>query len=202
MEEKLYWIWLSRIEKLGSIRLKKLLDIYKSPKDIWGENKEKLLKIDGIGEKIVYEILKDEYRKNLDKYLKYVEKNNIKIVNIFDDNYPRNLKNIYDPTQILFVKGNEKVLNDFSLAIIGCRQNSNYGEIEAKEIAKELALRKITTISGLAYGIDSISQRQTVLNKGKTIAVLDNGLDMIYPKENEKLAEEIIKMEEQLSQNI
>ena len=65
--------------------------------------------------------------------------------------------------------------------------------LKDNSIAKELSLRKITTISGLAYGIDSISQRQTVLNKGRTIAVLGNGLDMIYPKENEKLAEEIIK---------
>ena len=193
MEEKLYWIWLSRINSLGTIKMKKLLEIYGSPRKLWNESRDNLLKIEGMSKKNVDEILNKVYRKDLEKYLYYMEKNNIKIITILDKDYPEKLKNIYDSPKILFVKGNEKILNDFSLAIIGCRQNSEYGKIMAKKIAKDLANKDIVTISGLARGIDSISQKETVLNKGKTIAVLGNGLDTIYPPENFYLAEEIIK---------
>jgi len=193
MQDILYWIWLSRIKNLGSIKMRKLLEVYNNPKEIWKQNRESLMKIEGIGEKIAQEIVKEEYKKNLEKYANYMQNNKIKLISIFDEKYPKNLKNIYDPPQILYVKGNEKILNDFSLAIIGCRQNSEYGQIVTKNIAKQLAKEKIITISGLAKGIDSIAAREAVGNKTNTIAVLGHGLDMIYPSENICLADEIIK---------
>jgi len=188
----LYWIWLSRIKGLGSIKTQKLLEKYKTPEQIWNCKKQDLLQIEEIGEETANEILKDEYRKNLEKYKKYMEQNQIKLISIYSKNYPEKLKNIYDKPIVLYVKGNEKILNDFSLAIIGCRVNTKYGEIVTKEIASELARKNITTVSGLARGIDSISQQETVNNNGKTIAVLGNSLDTIYPSENKELAENII----------
>lgn len=193
MQERLYWIWLSRIEKLGSIKISKLLEVYKEPKEIWKLKKEELIKIDGIGEKLAQEVLKKEYRENLEKYADYMDKHEIKFISIFDKKYPENLKNIYDPPQILYVKGNENILNDFSLAIVGCRQNSEYGKIVTKSIAKDLANKNIITVSGLAIGIDSIAQKEAVENNAKTIGVLGNGLDTIYPKGNTYLAQKIIE---------
>lgn len=193
MNDILYWIWLTRIRNLGSIKISKLLEIYKEPKNIWKLKKEELIKIDGIGKKIVEEILKEEYRENLEKYKNYMDKHEIKLISIFDKKYPENLKNIYDPPQVLYVKGNENILNEFSLAIIGCRQNSSYGEIVTKSIAKSLAKENIITVSGLAKGIDSIAQKEAIENNAKTIAILGNGLDMIYPKENTHLAQKIIE---------
>ena len=77
--EELYWIWLSRIEEIGPVRKKKLLEKFKTPKNIYNTSKNELLKIDGIGEKIANAILKKEYKIDLDKYLKYMNKNNIQM---------------------------------------------------------------------------------------------------------------------------
>lgn len=193
MEEKDYWIWLSLINGLGSIKKQKLLQIYKSPKNIWNLNKSELLQINGIGEKLANEILNVGYRKNIKKIKSEMEKENIKLITIKDKEYPKNLQNVYDKPISIYVKGNIKLLNKFSLAIIGCRENSEYGKIVADVISKNLAKRNIVIISGLARGIDSIAHIGTLKEKGQTIAVMGSGLDIIYPYENKKLAEEIIK---------
>lgn len=193
MEEKRYWLWLSRIEKLGSIKAQKLLEKYKTPENIWNAKKEDLLKTEGIGEETVKQILKEEYRLNLDKYEKYMQENNIELIHIYDKNYPERLNKIYDKPIVLYIKGNQTILNKFSLAVIGCREHTKYGEIVAKNISSQLAKNKIITVSGLARGIDSIAHKETLKAQGKTIAVIGSGLDSIYPSENINLANEIIR---------
>lgn len=192
MEDLYYWVWLSRIKNLGSIKIQKLLEIYKNPKEIWNLKKRDLLSIDGIGEKIAEEILNPIYREGINKIIEYMNKEKISLITIKDKEYPQNLKYIYDKPISLYVKGNKEILNEFSLAIIGCRENSEYGKKVAEAIAKRLVKENIITISGLAKGIDSISQNATIKEGGKTIAVIGSGLDIIYPYENEKLAQDIL----------
>jgi len=122
-----------------------------------------------------------------------MKKNNIKMLNIFDENYPQKLKNIYDPPLVLYVKGNENILNEFSLGIIGCRACTKYGENISKKFAVELQKYNVNIISGLAKGIDSFSHIGCLEGNGKTIAVVGTGLDIVYPKENEKLANKILE---------
>ena len=193
MDEIKYWIWLSRIENLGSIKIQRLLKEYYTPKEIWKLKKEDLVKIEGIGDKVANEILNDKYRYNLEEIQNKMEREQIELITFQNEFYPKNLKYIYDMPISLYVKGNTQILNDFSLAIIGCRENSNYGEKVAEAIGKGLAKQNITTISGLAKGIDCISQKATVKAKGKTIAVIGSGINKIYPQENTQLAKEIIK---------
>lgn len=193
MQDLEYWIWLSRIKNLGSIKTQKLLEKYHHPKEIWKCKKEDLLKVEGIGEKIADEILNTNYREELDKIRNKMEKEKIKLITLQDKEYPKKLQEIYDKPISLYVKGNVENLNKFSLAMIGCRENSEYGKIVAEAIAKGLAKNEIITVSGLAKGIDSISQNATVQANGKTIAVIGSGLDIIYPYENNYLAEQIIK---------
>lgn len=193
MEDKIYWIWLSRVKNLGSIRIQKLLEVYKNPKNIWNVKKEELEEIEGIGENIAREITKKEYKQNLNKYIEYMKRNDIKVITIEDKEYPEKLKNIYDKPIVLYAKGDINILNDFSLAIIGCRKYSKYGEEVCTKITKEVVKNNIITISGLAYGIDSIAHRESVKLGKKTIAIIGNGLDSIYPKENTNLANEIIR---------
>ena len=181
MNEIIYWIWLSRIEKLGSIKLQRLLGKFKTPQNIWNAKEEDLLKIEGIGKEIVKQILNKEYRINLEKYEKYMKENNIELIHI------------YDKPIILYVKGNKELLNQFKLAIIGCREHTKYGEIVAKTLSYEIAKNGIVTVSGLAKGIDSIAHTATLQANGKTIAVIGSGIDNIYPTENTNLANEIIK---------
>ncbi len=193
MNETQYWIWLSRIEKLGSIKLQKLLEKYNTPANIWNAKEEDLLQVEGIGKEIAKQILNKEYRTNLDKYEKYMKENNIELIHIYDKYYPEELNKIYDKPIILYVKGNKELLNKFKLAIIGCREHTKYGEIVAKQLSYEIAKNEIVTVSGLAKGIDSLAHTATLQAKGKTIAVIGSGIDNIYPAENTKLANEIIK---------
>lgn len=117
----------------------------------------------------------------------------IKEISIFDKEYPKSLKNIYDPPMKLYVMGDYSILNNFKIAVIGCRKCSKYGEMCTKYFSSNLAKKDITIISGLAKGIDSFAHNSCIDVGGKTIAVIGSGLDIIYPEENKWLYEKIVK---------
>lgn len=134
-----------------------------------------------------------EKRNCIDKHIEFMVKNNVDIICIEDSEYPQILKNIYDPPLSLYVRGSKQILNQTCLAIIGCRECTQYGKNVAEELAYNISKQKINIVSGLAKGIDGIAHKGAILSGGKTIAVLGNGLDTIYPKENIALAKEILK---------
>lgn len=107
--------------------------------------------------------------------------------------YPEKLKNINGKPRELYCLGNLELLNYKSIAVIGSRNYSNYGKRAAMEFSYNLAKQNICIVSGMARGIDSFAHEATLKAKGKTIAVLGSGLDVIYPKESIKLYEDIIK---------
>lgn len=107
--------------------------------------------------------------------------------------YPEKLKNINGKPRELYCLGNLELLNHKSIAVIGSRNYSNYGKRAAMEFSYNLAKENICIVSGLARGIDSFAHEATLKAKGKTIAVLGSGLDVIYPKDNKRLYENIIK---------
>ena len=207
-EEKRYWIWFSLIKGLGIKRKKQLLEIYKTPEKIYTLNKNDLLKIKGIGNETINNILDTKIRKEVDKHISYMLKNNINIISIQDKEYPNNLKEIYDFPISLYIKGNKEILNNKNIAIIGCREASDYGKKAAKYFGYNLAKEVINIVSGLAKGVDSYShignlcalmeksypQADKLIKCGKPIAVVGNGLDMVYPAENKKLEEKIIEL--------
>lgn len=192
LENKRYWIWLSLIKNLGSKRKLKLLELYKNPEGIYKLTKEELININGIGEAIANDIIISKNEKILNYHIKYMKENNIKIININEREYPQALKKIYDPPISLYVKGDIEKLNNKNIGIVGCRECTTYGKKSAEYFAYNLSKQNINIVSGLAKGIDSYAHLGS-LNTGNTIAVLGNGLDMIYPKENLELANEIIK---------
>ena len=191
MEKLKYWLWISKIKNLGSITIQKLLKKYGSTDKIYNLTKEVLLEV--VGEKIAKEILDLKYKENLESELIYLKRNNIELISIMDSRYPKKLQEIYDKPICLYVKGNVEILNSFSIAIIGCRNNTEYGEQMARKIVQDLVQKNVVTVSGLARGIDSIAHKATVEKSGKTIAVIGSGLDNLYPKENIKLARDIIE---------
>ena len=115
------------------------------------------------------------------------------IIKIGDKFYPEKLTKIYAPPQVLYVIGDKTVLNDKSIAIIGCRKCTQYGSKLAQKFGYELSKKGIVIVSGLARGIDTCSHIGAIKANGKTIAVLGSGLDIIYPPENKKICEEIVK---------
>lgn len=192
MKNAEYWIWLSRIEGISSRILIEILNKYKSPKILWNKTKEELIE-DGIKEDYAEKLIDSLCRTNLDKYLNYMKKNNIEIVSLYDTYYPDKLKVIYDPPIVLYVKGNKKILNNKSVAIVGCRLPTSYGKNIANNMAYNLSVNNINIISGLARGIDTCSHIGCLKANGTTIAVVGCGLDRVYPEENKLLFENIIK---------
>ncbi|MBQ2938614.1 MAG: DNA-processing protein DprA [Clostridia bacterium] len=193
LESKKYWIWFSLIKNLGCRRKLKLLKIYKNPEIIYKLPKEKLLEVEGIGEDTANNISISKNKKLLEYHINYMMKNNIDIINIQDKEYPQILKEIYDPPISLYIRGNKNILNNTSIGIVGCRQCTEYGEKAAKYFSYNLAKENTNIVSGLAIGIDSYSHIGCLAAEGETIAVIGNGLDMVYPKENIELANKIIK---------
>lgn len=117
----------------------------------------------------------------------------IEIITIEDEKYPQQLKNIKNPPQKLYAKGNMELLNSNIISIIGSRACSENGIKLTQQFTKELVYQNITIASGMAVGIDTIAHQTTLQQKGKTIAVLGNGFDNIFPAENKQLYQQIIK---------
>jgi len=178
------------VSDIGTIRLKKLLEYFGTPENILKAAPEKLTQVFGIGEKIAAGIhsLKKEA---LDRELKLAEKLGLKILIQEDADYPENLKNIYDPPIVLYVKGELKEEDKFSIAIVGSRRASFYGLSLAEKFAFELAGRGFTVISGMARGIDTCAHKGALKEGGRTIAVMGSGFNHIYPEENKKISEKI-----------
>ena len=117
----------------------------------------------------------------------------LEIINIQDDKYPKQLKNIKNPPKQLYAKGNVELLNTPIISIIGSRVCSENGIKLAQQFSKELVYQEITIASGMAIGIDTIAHQTALHEKGKTIAVLGNGFQHIFPPENIELYQQIIQ---------
>ena len=194
-------MWLSLIKGLGSRKKLELLQEYGNPKKIYNLTESELLKVRGIGKELAKKILDKNIKEQIYKHIKYMQKYKIDVISINDKKYPQILKQIYDPPISLYIKGNAEILNGKNIAIVGCRNSSKYGEEAAKYFAYNLSEKGINIISGLARGIDTyahIGNLGAMMHNGndiygKTIAVVGNGIDIIYPKENKYLEEKIIK---------
>ncbi|MBB5064692.1 DNA-processing protein DprA [Granulicella mallensis] len=110
-----------------------------------------------------------------------------------DDLYPQRLLEIYDPPPVLWVRGNAEVLNRAGIAVVGTRHPTPYGSGMAEMLSRNLARRGVVILSGMARGVDTCAHKGALDAGGITIAVWGTGIDVIYPKENKKLAEQIVQ---------
>lgn len=188
-----YWIWLSRVENVKSINKKMLIEKYKNPEILFNLNINELKQIKYLSNDEINEILKIKYRNNLDKYEKYMIDSNIEVINFWSEKYPKKLKQIYDSPVVLYAKGNINLLKNRAISIVGSRNCTDYGSFVAKDLAYNLAKENICIISGMAKGIDSWAHIGALENNGKTIAVIGNGLNTVYPKENTELLKTILQ---------
>lgn len=192
MEKNEYMIWLSQMKSITYEDLKKLLNTYKSLNKIWDITPSELEKNIWLTKQKYKDLLNIEYKRKIQKIANYMENNNIKIISYDDIQYPQKLRYIENRPKCIYVKGNIDCINNESVAIVGSRNVSIYGKKSTKYFSMELAKRHVNIISGLARGVDSIAHTSALVNNSKTYAVMGNGLDIIYPKENIKLAEKIL----------
>ncbi len=188
-----YWIWFSRIKNISAKTKNDLLKIYKTPEEIWNLTEKELQNTHILKKEEIEIIQYQSYRQNLERYIEYMCKNNIKMITIQDEKYPENLRNIFDPPVVLYVKGNIQILKNKSIAIIGARDCSNYGKNMARKFAYNLSKHNINIISGLARGIDTYAHIGAIEAGERTIAVVGSGLDIVYPEENKKIFQRIIE---------
>ena len=106
--------------------------------------------------------------------------------------YPERLREIYDPPPVLWVRGDVRLLSRPAIAIVGTRHPTPYGTGVTEMLARDLAARRLLVVSGMARGIDSCAHKGALAARMPTLAVWGTGIDIVYPKENKKLAEEIL----------
>jgi DNA processing protein len=184
------------IEGIGPGKIRNLLAKFKSTKNILDEDYQSLMNVEGISTNLAKRIRKasherDEIEKFTEKELKKLEKLGGKLITIWDQEYPPLLKKIYDPPILFYMLGEFTESDQYSIAVVGTRQPTNYGKVLAEKISMDLSKQGITVISGMARGIDSIAHNSAIKSGGRTIAVIGSGLDVIYPAENRKLFEKI-----------
>jgi DNA processing protein len=187
-----YWIALKSIAGVGNITFPALVDRFGSLPAIFAAPVSKLNEIPGISKNIAAGIVGFNDWGKVKAELELIDKNEIKIITYQDELYPAKLMNIYDRPPFLYVRGNLNK-NDINIAVVGSRLASTYGKYTTEKISRELALKGLTIVSGMARGIDSVAHRGALTAHGRTIAVLGSGLDVIYPPENKKLFTDIIQ---------
>lgn len=179
-------------EKKQSFKKAELLRLFNSPAEIYKADAIELAKTGVLNRDNITAVLSKEYRDTVDRTIEEIDKKNINVITLNSSTYPELLKNICDPPICLYVKG-KLYADELSIAVVGSRRASGYGITVAKKISGELAQSNICVISGMARGIDTAAHVGALSVKGRTIAVLGCGIDLVYPPENKKLMEQIIE---------
>lgn len=162
---------------------------------VWQANLKHLTQV-GINSDVAQEFINWRQTINIDELLATLNKHQIKTITLEEDLYPPLLKNIFQPPPLLFYQGNLRAeLYARTLAVVGSRRATAYGQMVVKSLVKNLAESGVTIVSGLALGIDALAHEATLSSKGQTIAVLGSGIDRpsFYPKANRYLADKIVK---------
>jgi len=121
-----------------------------------------------------------------------VEKAGGSILTREDPEYPERLLEIYDPPVVLWLRGDRTLLARPGIAVVGTRQPTPYGLGMAEVLSRDLANRRMAILSGMARGVDTVAHKAAIQAGGRTVAVWGTGIDVIYPKENKRLAEDIV----------
>ena len=182
IKEKIDFYALFSTPGIGKKAMFHLMERYDNPSTVWNMDEESVKKL--FKPKQAEKFL--SFRKNFDplKSYEHMEQQGIQMITYLDKEFPNKLKNIPDMPCAIFVKGSLPDPNAPSVAIIGARMCSEYGRFEAREFGLKLARAGIQIISGMALGIDGISQKAALNAGGKTFAVLGSGVDICYPSEN------------------
>ncbi len=191
-EAVLHWLALHLTPGLGARNSYRLVQIFGHPERVFHASLSELAAAvprlpravaQSVVSGIAFEAAAEEIRK--------VEAAGAAVVPIQDPRYPQQLKEIYDPTILLYVIGRTELLNEPSLAVVGTRRPTPYGRAVAEKLTQELVEAGVTHVSGMARGIDTCSHQGALEGGGATVAVLGTGVDTVYPRENRKLYERI-----------
>ncbi len=189
----LEWLALERIPRCGPLTIARLIDAFGSPQTVMAADAAEIRRRAGLREKLARTVAeftppKEEILKDLDA----LDRLRAEVITRWDPAYPENLKQIYDPPALLFVRGAIVPEDSRAVAIVGTRNPGRYGLEITESIATDLARQGVTLVSGLARGIDTACHKAALKAGGRTIGVLGCGIDVVYPRENKALVEEML----------
>ena len=191
MDSREALVALNLIDGVGPVRVRQLLEHFGDAPAILQASRSEMLRVRGIGEDTADAIAAWEKTVDLAAELKRIADFGCRIVTQADPEYPELLKQIYDPPIVLYVKGELLAKDKNAVAMVGSRLTTHYGIEAARKLAYQLAYLGVTVVSGGARGIDSAAHQGALSAKGRTIAVLGTGINLVTPPENAKLFEQI-----------
>jgi DNA processing protein len=192
VKELAQWIRLEQTSGVGPETARKLLSAFGLPENIFSANFSALQKI--VSERVAHALaapLSDETKALIDKTIAWAEQDGNHVLTLADANYPKRLFDIADPPLVLYVKGRIDLLSAPALAVVGSRNATAQGVINAEKFSEALSETGLTIVSGMALGIDAAAHRGGLRGKGSTIAVIGTGADIVYPARNRALAHQI-----------
>jgi len=185
-----FWLGLTKLEGLGVRGAHRLVEHFGSAQGAYMASLTELESC-GIPARVAQSIFAQAGLKEAARDLETSAKAGCQVVAYSSDDYPALLKQTPDPALILYIRGDVKLLSRHAVGIVGTRRPTAYGSQVAQRLARDLAQRQLVIVSGLARGIDSAAHRGALEAGGQTVAVLGSGIDVIYPRENKRLAEQI-----------
>lgn len=196
MNKDLYWFWLVNIKGIGRKKIDAIIKVFKTPENAFLASGDTIKKVfdqfSFFRKEDLTSFLLSRDINRIENQIRIIITSGIKLLSIDNKDYPKNLKSIYDPPYLLYLRGNLFDDSLVKIAIVGSRNCSPYGRSVAEYFAKTLTQNNIVIVSGMARGIDTAAHKGALLAEGKTIAVLGCGVNVCYPEENQKLMNEII----------
>lgn len=190
--ERIVLIWLNSLG-IGNSNIVKIIEYFYDLRDLWSCSNNTIYGMSNLRQPVKEKLIENRNMENIEKLFRNIEKEDINIVTIYDDNYPLGLKYIDDNPKVLYTKGKIIERDDLSIAIVGSRKATAYGKWACEKFAKELVDMDVTIISGLATGIDAIAHKTALEHGGRTVGVLGNGVDVVYPKRNKALYSQMLE---------
>lgn len=190
--ELLYQVALTLVPNIGDIHAKALITHFRTASAVFSASKKELEGLEGIGAVRASAIKKFHDFAKAEDEISFIEKYKITPLFINDKDYPQRLLNCYDSPTMLYYKGQADLNSPKIIAIVGTRNNNEYGKNICEKLIEELIEEDIMIVSGLAFGIDTVAHKSALKNDLKTIGVLAHGLDRVYPAQNSGLAKQML----------
>src|SRR5690349_978709 len=191
--ELIYQLSLCHVPYIGNVHAKQLCETFGSASAVFNAPVHELERIENIGDGKARSIKNFRDFARAEKEVAFIERYGIKPLFLTDNGYPQRLLNCFDPPAMLFYMGTADLNASRMVAIVGTRNNTDYGKYFTEKLVKALVHVNAVIISGLAFGIDTIAHKSSLKYGIPTIGVVGHGLDTIYPPENSNLAKQMVR---------
>jgi DNA processing protein len=188
--ETAFWVAFNRIPGLGSVRYRALISRFGKLSEAWRATRSELAEA-GIGTAVARRIAEERAKIDPEAEMERLQAAGVTPLTLDDPRYPALLREIDDAPPVIHVRGEITEADALSVAVVGTRRPTPYGKQVAEELSHQLSSNGICIVSGLARGVDGIAHRAALSAGGRTLAVMACGLDMVYPPEHRRLANEV-----------